>query len=220
MSYLPPHNRTASFLLAVVAPCFNEEAVLRETHRRLVATLEAVPKLDFELAYIDDGSRDATLNVLRELQCADARVRVLALSRNFGHQMVVTAGLQYAAGDVVLLINADLQDPPEVIPPRLDRWRTGADVAYGVRSQRTGETRFKRWTAHAFYRRLARLTDPGGEVLRVVRFRRPLRAPALRVAGTLVIERVLSGRGVLSGPAPFVGVGQSGCREDDPQCVS
>ena len=208
-----PHNRTASFLLSVIAPCFNEEAVLRETHRRLVATLEAVPELDFELAYIDDGSRDATLNVLRELQHTDVRVRVLALSRNFGHQMVVTGG------DVVV-IDADLQDPPEVIPPRLDRWRTGADVAYGVRSQRTGETRFKHWTAHAFYRLLDRLTDPGGEVLRVVGFRRPLRAPALRVAGTLVIERVLSGRGVLSGPAPFVGVGQSGCREDDPQCVS
>ena len=155
----PSHNRTASFLLSVVAPCFNEEAVLRETHRRLVATLEAVPELDFELVYIDDGSRDATLNVLRELQHADVRVRVLALSRNFGHQMAVTAGLAEAAGDAVVVIDADLQDPPEVIPQMLDRWRKGADVAYGVRTKREGETRFKRWTASAFYRLLARLTD-------------------------------------------------------------
>ena len=108
MSYPPQHNRTAPLLLSVVAPCFNEEAVLRETHRRLVATLEAVPALDFELAYIDDGSRDATLNVLRELQHADVRVRVLALSRNFGHQMAVTAGLQHVAGQVVVVIDADL----------------------------------------------------------------------------------------------------------------
>ena len=155
----PSHNRTASFLLSVVAPCFNEEAVLRETHRRLVATLEAVPDLDFELVYIDDGSRDATLNVLRELQHADARVRVLALSRNFGQQMAVTAGLAEAAGDAVVVIDADLQDPPEVIPQMLDRWREGADVAYGVRTKREGETRFKRWTASAFYRLLACLTD-------------------------------------------------------------
>ena len=155
----PSHNRTASFLLSVVAPCFNEEAVLRETHRRLVATLEAVPELDFELVYIDDGSRDATLNVLRELQHADVRVRVLALSRNFGHQMAVTAGLAEAAGDAVVVIDADLQDPPEVIPEMLDLWRKGADVAYGVRTKRDGETRFKRWTASAFYRLLARLTD-------------------------------------------------------------
>ena len=81
-------------LLSVVVPCFDEEAVLRETHRRLVATLETVPELDFELVYVDDGSRDATLEVLRERQHADACVRVLALSRNFGHQIAVTAGLQ------------------------------------------------------------------------------------------------------------------------------
>ena len=152
-------NTQGPVLLSVVVPCFNEEAILRETHRRLVATLEAVPDLDFELVYIDDGSHDATLNVLRELQHADARVRVLALSRNFGQQMAVTAGLQCAAGDAVVVIDADLQDPPEVIPEMLDRWRKGADVAYGVRTKRDGETRFKRWTASAFYRLLARLTD-------------------------------------------------------------
>ena len=152
-------TEAARVLLSIVVPCFNEEAVIRETHRRLVATLDTVPDLDFEIIYVDDGSRDATLNLLRNLQQADARVRVLALSRNFGHQMAVTAGLQHVAGQVVVLIDADLQDPPEVIPEMLDRWREGADVAYGVRTQRDGETRFKRWTANAFYRLLARLAD-------------------------------------------------------------
>ncbi len=146
-------------LLSVVVPCFNEEAVIRETHLRLVATLETVPDLDFEIVYVDDGSHDATLNLLRGLQHADARVRVLALSRNFGHQMAVTAGLQHVAGHVVVLIDADLQDPPEVIPEMLARWHTGVDVAYGVRTKRDGETRFKRWTASAFYRLLDCITD-------------------------------------------------------------
>ena len=146
-------------LLSVVVPCFDEEAVIRETHRRLAATLETVPELDFELVYVDDGSRDATLKVLRELRHADARVRVLALSRNFGHQIAVTAGLQQAAGQVVVIIDADLQDPPEVIPEMLDRWREGVDIAYGVRTRRDGETVFKRWTASAYYRLLDRLTN-------------------------------------------------------------
>ena len=146
-------------LLSIVVPCFDEEAVIRETHRRLAATLETVPELDFELVYVDDGSRDATLEVLRELRHADARVRVLALSRNFGHQIAVTAGLRQAAGQVVVIIDADLQDPPEVIPEMLDRWRAGVDIAYGVRTGRDGETVFKRWTASAYYRLLDRLTN-------------------------------------------------------------
>ena len=146
-------------LLSVVVPCFDEEPCLRETHRRLVATLEAVPELAFELVYVDDGSRDAGLSLMREFQRADPRVRVLALSRNFGHQIAVTAGLKSAAGDAVVVIDADLQDPPEVIPEMLERWRRGADVAYGLRTEREGETRFKRWTASAFYRLLGRLAD-------------------------------------------------------------
>ena len=146
-------------LLSVIVPCLDEEAVIRETHRRLVATLETVPEFDFELVYVDDGSRDATLNIMRELQHADARVRVVALSRNFGQQMALTAGLQAAAGAAVVLIDADLQDPPEIIPEMLEHWRKGVDVAYGVRTERDGETRFKRWTASAFYRLLQRLTD-------------------------------------------------------------
>ncbi len=154
-----PNGGNLRAFLSVVVPCFDEEAVIGETHRRLVATLEAVSDLDFELVYVDDGSRDATLNLLRELPHADARVRVLALSRNFGHEIAITAGMKCAAGDAVVLIDADLQDPPEVIPEMLERWRRGADVAYGLRTDRDGETRFKRWTAGAFYRLLDRLAD-------------------------------------------------------------
>lgn len=146
-------------LLSVVVPCFNEETVIREMHRHLVASLEKVPHLDFELIYVDDGSRDATLKHLRDLQRMDERVRVLALSRNFGHQIALTAGLQNAQGDAVVVIDADLQDPPEVILEMLDRWREGADVAYGTRTQRESETAFKRWTASAFYRLINRIAD-------------------------------------------------------------
>ena len=146
-------------LLSVVVPCFNEEAILPETHRRLAAALDNVPDLDFEIVYVDDGSRDATLNLLRALQRADSRVRVLALSRNFGHQIALTAGLAETAGGAVAIIDADLQDPPEVIPQMLERWRRGADVAYGVRTEREGETAFKRGTAKAFYRLMDRIAD-------------------------------------------------------------
>ena len=145
--------------LSVVVPCFNEEAVIRETHRQLVSALEQVPKIDLELVYVDDGSRDGTLDLLRDIQRTDSRVRVLVLSRNFGHQIAVTAGIQGTQGDAVVVIDADLQDPPDVILDMLNRWRRGADVAYGVRTQREGETAFKRWTAKAFYRILGRLTD-------------------------------------------------------------
>ena len=146
-------------LLSVVVPCFDEEAVLPETHRRLVAALERVPAAGFEIVYVDDGSRDATLDLLRGLQAADARVRVVGLARNFGQGMALTAGMTAAAGDAVVIIDADLQDPPEVIADMLERWRHGVDVAYGVRADRAGETAFKLWTSKAFYRILARLAD-------------------------------------------------------------
>ena len=150
---------TSLVLLSVVVPCFNEEAVIPETHRRLINVLNNVPGVDFEIVYVDDGSRDATLDLLRGFQRADPRVRILALSRNFGHQIALTAGLAEAAGNVVAVIDADLQDPPETILEMLDRWRRGADVAYGVRTKREGETAFKRWTAAVFYRLLARITN-------------------------------------------------------------
>ncbi len=146
-------------LISVVVPCFNEQEVVRDTHRRLSATLAALGGLRYELVYVDDGSRDATRTLLRELQAADAHVRLVLLSRNFGHQLAVTAGIDHARGAAVVLIDADLQDPPEVIETMLARWREGYQVVYGVRSERQGETAFKRATARVFYRLLNRLAD-------------------------------------------------------------
>ncbi|HKS26420.1 MAG TPA: glycosyltransferase family 2 protein [Pyrinomonadaceae bacterium] len=146
-------------LLSVVIPCFNEELVIRETHRRMTGVLGALADLDYELIYVDDGSRDATAQILGELQRENERVRVIRLSRNFGHQIAVTAGLESATGDAVVIIDADLQDPPEVISEMLEKWREGFHVVYGVRTERTGETRFKLWTAKTFYRLINRLSD-------------------------------------------------------------
>lgn len=146
-------------MLTVVVPCYNEQAVIYETHRRLSRVLEQLPELDYEILYVNDGSRDRTGEILRELAETDRHVRVLDLSRNFGHQIAVTAGIEHATGDAVVLIDADLQDPPEVIREMVERWRAGYDVAYGVRVERAGESRFKRWTASAFYRLMSRLTE-------------------------------------------------------------
>jgi len=149
----------ARSVISIVVPCFNEEEVIRHTYRRLLEILEVDTSEDYELVFVDDGSRDDTLTVLRALQSGDSRVRVVALSRNFGHQVAVTAGLEHAAGDAVVLIDADLQDPPEVIGEMLTRWRAGVDVAYGMRIERQGETPFKLWTAKTFYRLINRVSD-------------------------------------------------------------
>jgi len=145
--------------LSVVIPCFNEEEVIGAAHQRLVQALEQLTSVEFELIFVDDGSKDRTLEILRSIQSADRRVRVVGFSRNFGHQMAVTAGLEHATGDAVVLIDADLQDPPEVIADMLLQWRRGADVAYGRRAERQGETAFKRWTAKMFYRSINRVSD-------------------------------------------------------------
>jgi dolichol-phosphate mannosyltransferase len=156
----PPRVRQGEgFLLSVVVPCYDEEPVVRETHARLVAALEGIAGAGFEIVYVDDGSSDGTLSMLRALQKTDPRVRVIALSRNFGQQIAVAAGLEHAAGDAVVLIDADLQDPPEVIPAMVERWRAGVDVAYGARAGREGESPLKLWTAKTFGRTLNRLAD-------------------------------------------------------------
>jgi len=144
--------------LSVVVPCMNEELVIAETARRLIAVFESV-ELRFELVFVDDGSKDKTPSVLRELQAADPRIRVVRLSRNFGHQIAITAGLEHASGDAVAVIDADLQDPPEVLLEFVDKWLEGFDVVYGVRTIRDGETAFKRGTAKVFYRIIGKLSD-------------------------------------------------------------
>ena len=148
----------AELLLSVVIPCMNEEAVLREANRRLVTVLDQVLS-NFEIVYVDDGSTDSTPTILRELQGRDSRIRVVQFSRNFGHQIAITAGLEHASGDAVVVIDADLQDPPELILDFLVKWLDGYDVVYGVRTQRRGESWFKLWTAKYFYRCMRHLSD-------------------------------------------------------------
>lgn len=145
--------------LSIVVPCFNEEAVINETHRRLCALRDALGDASLELVYVDDGSRDGTLAALRALAAADPAVRVVAFARNFGHQIAVTAGIDAARGDALVIIDADLQDPPEVIPEMLAKWREGYDVVYGTRLDRPGESWFKLVTARAFYRLLNQVSD-------------------------------------------------------------
>jgi polyisoprenyl-phosphate glycosyltransferase len=143
-------------LLSVAAPMHDEEDTVAAFHARVVAALEG---MDFELVIVDDGSRDGTGRVLADLAGADERVKVITLSRNFGHQAALTAALEHTTGDVVVMLDGDLQDPPELIPEMVDRWRGGADVVYAVRAARQGETAFKRTTASWFYRLFRRLAD-------------------------------------------------------------
>ena len=143
-------------LLSVVTPMHNEEGNARALYERVVAAAGDVP---FELVIADDGSRDGTARILEELAAADERVKVISLSRNFGHQAALTAGLDHATGDVVVMLDSDLQDPPEVIPEMVQRWREGSDVVYAVRQSRAGETRFKLLTAKWFYRLFQRLSQ-------------------------------------------------------------
>jgi polyisoprenyl-phosphate glycosyltransferase len=146
-------------LLSVVAPVLDEEETIEHFYGRVRAALEEDPSLDFELVLVDDGSRDRTPDLLEGLASADPRVRVVRLSRRFGYQAAVSAGLDHARGDAIVTIDADLQDPPEVIPELVTAWRDGSDVVYAVRERREGETRLKLLTARWFARAFDRLTE-------------------------------------------------------------
>jgi polyisoprenyl-phosphate glycosyltransferase len=143
-------------LVSVVAPMHDEAPTVAPFHERVAAALEGE---DWELVVVDDGSRDGTHGELAAIAAADERLRVVRLSRSFGHQAALTAGLEHARGDVVVMLDGDLQDPPEVIPAMLARWREGSEVVYAVREARAGETPFKRVTARWFYRLFRGLTD-------------------------------------------------------------
>ena len=163
MSAVPSPPRIAgrkggSCELSIVIPVHNEEVVLAEFHRRLAAALDGVAR-DCEMIYVDDGSSDATPLVLRQLREIDPRVGIIRLSRNFGKEQAMSAGLREARGSATVVIDADLQDPPELIPTMLDEWRRGADVVNMRRRQRAGESWLKRTTAYAFYRVMNRLSD-------------------------------------------------------------
>jgi glycosyltransferase involved in cell wall biosynthesis len=143
-------------LISVVAPVYNEDATIDEFYARVCGALENLP---FELVLVDDGSTDGTPMKLEALAANDPRVRIVFLSRNFGHQTALTAGLDHAAGDAVVMLDADLQDPPELISTMLDHWRAGCDVVYAVRERRAGESRFKLSTARWFYRLFDKLAQ-------------------------------------------------------------
>ena len=145
-------------VISVIVPIFNEEEVIPELHRRMAAVLGNIGQ-PWELVCVNDGSRDASLSMLLSLREQDARVKIINFSRNFGHQIAITAGMDYALGDAIAIIDADLQDPPELIGEMFDKWREGYEVVYAVRAHRQGESRFKLWTASAFYRLLRRITD-------------------------------------------------------------
>jgi dolichol-phosphate mannosyltransferase len=176
-------SHVAPPVFSVVAPVYNEEETLPHFYRRVVDVMEGLGE-PFELVLVNDGSRDASYRVMRALHARDSRVRAVDFSRNFGHQVAISAGLDHARGAAVIILDSDLQDPPEVIPELVARWRTGAEVVYAQRRRRPGETRFKLLTAAAFYRLIARIT-----ALDIPRDTGDFRLLDRRVVDTLVTMR-------------------------------
>ncbi len=145
-------------LLSIVVPVYNEQEVIDETYRRLSAIFKDY-FMDVEYIFINDGSKDNTYFKLKDIASGNKEVRIINFARNFGHQIAITAGMDYARGDAVVIIDADLQDPPEIILQMVDKWKEGYQVVYGKRLQREGETFFKKITAKTFYRFLDSMTD-------------------------------------------------------------
>ena len=190
--------------LSIVAPVYNEEVVLPELYRRIHDVLETMDET-WELVLVNDGSRDRSAEVIAELHAQDGRVRGVSFSRNFGFQIAVTAGLDHAMGDAVILTDADLQDPPELYPEMVAKWREGYDVVYGIRGTREGETWFKKWTAKAFYRLIHRITS----------IDIPLDTGDFRLMDRRVVDaiRQMSERNrFLRGMVPWVGFKQTGVK--------
>jgi polyisoprenyl-phosphate glycosyltransferase len=156
LSYSDKPVACADGLLSIVVPAFNEQEVLPTFHERLSKVLDSLP-LESEVIYVNDGSRDGTLEVMKILRAHDERVAILDLSRNFGKEIAMTAGLDHARGSAVVVIDADLQDPPELIPELVKSWEDGWDMVYAQRIERRGETVLKKLTAHWFYRLMQRV---------------------------------------------------------------
>lgn len=144
----------------MIVPCFNEEEVIRETYQRLKKVKDGSGFSFFELIFINDGSKDGTLEILKEIAGYDQEIKVISFSRNFGHQTAVSAGIHYCSGDAAVIIDADLQDPPELIPELISLWKQEqCDVVYGVRKERKGDSIFKKVTAKLFYRMIDFLSE-------------------------------------------------------------
>jgi dolichol-phosphate mannosyltransferase len=150
-------QQTSAIRYSIIAPIYNEEGNIELLHQRISQVMDALHE-PWELIMVNDGSRDQSPAMMDALAAQDERVKVLHFARNFGHQIAVTAGIDHAAGDAVVLIDADLQDPPELIAEMIERWKAGYQVVYAVRSKREGESWFKVWTAKMFYRVINRIT--------------------------------------------------------------
>ena len=144
--------------ISIVVPVYNEREVVDIFYHRLKNVLDSLQSFVYEIIFVDDGSKDGTYQKLIDLAISDKNINVIKLSRNFGHQIAITAGIDFARGDAVVVIDADLQDPPEIIKDFVIKWQEGYDVVYGVRENRLGETGMKLFTANLFYRILKRLT--------------------------------------------------------------
>jgi dolichol-phosphate mannosyltransferase len=144
--------------LSVIVPLYNEELVINEMYLRLTRVLES-NNLHYEIIMVNDGSKDRTHEIAKDISSRDMRIKLISFSRNFGHQIAVTAGMDKASGQVVVIIDADLQDPPEIILEMIDKWKEGFQVVYGVRKKRKGESIFKLVTAAMFYRLLRKMTS-------------------------------------------------------------
>lgn len=188
--------------ISIIAPIYNEEPVLAELYRRVRQVMESSGE-SWELLLVNDGSRDQSAAMIAQLHEKDERVKGLSFSRNFGFQIAVTAGLDHAQGDAIILTDADLQDPPELYPTMIAKWREGYDVVYGVRDSREGETWFKKVTATAFYRLIQRITD----------IDIPLDTGDFRLMDRRVVEAVRQmpeRNRFLRGMVPWVGYRQTG----------
>ena len=146
-------------LLSIIIPCYNEEKTVETIYVAITDTMDMLPQYDYEILFINDGSKDNTLPILENIAKEDSKIKVISFSRNFGHQAAVTAGLKFITGDCAVIIDADLQDPPELIPDMVKEWEKGYDVIYGKRKKRDGESAFKLLTAKAFYQTLNKLSD-------------------------------------------------------------
>ncbi len=145
--------------ISVIIPMYYEEAVAEECYNRVSTVLKNIENYEYEIVFINDGSKDKTLEILENISKKDSNVKIISFSRNFGHQAAVTAGIKYVTGDAVVIIDADLQDPPELIPEMLKLWEQGNEVIYGKRKTRVGESKFKLLTAKMFYKTLNALSD-------------------------------------------------------------
>jgi polyisoprenyl-phosphate glycosyltransferase len=160
---MPPFRPAPPFqtdhpVYSVVAPVYNEEPLIAEFCKRVVAALEPLGQ-PFEIVLVNDGSRDRSPAIIHDLHEDDPRIKLVNFSRNFGHQIAITAGMDYASGQAIVVIDSDLQDPPEVIPRMIEEWQRGFQVVYGVRGEREGETAFKLATASLFYRLIRKITN-------------------------------------------------------------